>query len=404
MATTTDLISDVRKRLEKRYKDSTELFPDLTTARKIDVIKSGSSIVDAVTGVGGFPRGRVTEVHGPYSSGKTTLAIEAMISCQKDGGTPLFEDYEHALDMRYAHHLGLDLSPDKFIYIEPDYFEQGADAAMAFMDAGLVDLLVFDSAAAMTPKSALEGVMDTDGGSQKGTQAALMAQFLAKVTKLLSKGRRPAMIFLEQMRANINIGGRPQKNAPKEQPAGGNAMKFYSSLRLLLEIITPEGADKRDTKGTDQVYTQNKVRVTAVKNKLAPPWIRGDFAIKFGEGYDNIGSIASLAEARLGIMSGAGYFKYNGEKPATSFSCRGREEFLEILKQDPDITQELERKVLEAIQQEHAKALGFDSIKQEGKAKTIEADPGTMYLDDDRDPDDKPKGLNGHGLPTDDLE
>lgn len=381
MASSMDLINEVRKKLEKKYKDSTEVFPDLTSVRQIPVISTGSTIMDAVTGIGGFPRGRITEVYGPFSSGKTTLAIEAGVACQQadPNAAVLFVDFEHAFAAPYAHALGLDLSPARFIYCMPEYFEQGADVALQFVEAGVVDMVIIDSAAAMTPKVRTEEDMDKDGGGQKGTQAALMAMFLDRISKMLSRGRKPAMVIINQTRAVIDIGGRPQKNAPKEQAAGGNALKFYTSIRLELEIVRREGEEGRDTKGTDQVYTQNRVRVVAVKNKLAPPYIRGQIVIEYGKGIDNLTSIGELAEAKLGIMSGAGFFKYEGASPATSFSCRGREAFLELLRNNPDTRTEIERKVLDTIAQETAKALGIGNIKQGGAAKAIESD--TMILD-----------------------
>lgn len=409
MASNADLIAEVRKRLEKRYKDSTELFPDLMSIKQIDTIPSGSTVIDAVTGIGGFPRGRVSEIYGPFSSGKTTITIQAMAAAQRRGGVVLFEDYEHALDFPYAHNLGLDLSPDKFIYMEPDYFEQGADAATAFVEAGVVDMVVFDSAAAMTPRSELEGELDTEGGTQKGAQSALMARFLAAFTKKISKGRNPACVFTNQTRAVINIGGRPQKNAPKEQAAGGNALKFYTSLRLELEQMQFEGDANRGDPGkgaTDQVYTQTNIRVIAKKNKLAPPYLRGNIIIEFGKGINNLASIGILAEAKLGIMSGSGFFRYTGDKPATSFSCRGRDAFQELLKSNPDIAKEIEAKVLAAIQQEHAQALGLSGFTKAGTAKKIEeADPGTLYLHDEPpDPEARSPGLDGPGMPTTDAD
>jgi len=384
-------VADIRKKLEKRYKDSTELFPDFTTIKQIDVIKSPSAIINVVTGVGGFPRSRLTEIHGPYSSGKTTIAIEVAVTAQNEGGIVLFLDYEHAFDATYAHNLGLDLSSDKFIFAQPEYFEQGARIIEDFLVSDTVDMIVIDSAAAMTPRSELEGEIDSTGGTQKGVQAALMAQFLTRVTKQINRGRKPALVVLNQTRAAISIGGRPQKNAPKEQPAGGMALKFYSSIRLSLEIVVPEGDSGRGTKATDQLYTQNRVRVTCIKNKLAPPWIRGQLVIEFGKGINNLVSIAELAEAKLDIMSGSGYFNYVGSTEENTFSCRGRDAFLAKLKESPAIQQEIEDKVLQKLQDEQAAALGIDKIVIAGKAK--EMDGNTMILDDHE------KSFDG-GMPT----
>lgn len=390
-----EAVTALRKKLEKRYKDSTELFPDFSTIKQIAVIPSPSAIINVVTGIGGFPRGRVTEIHGPYSSGKTTIAIEVAAMAQKVGSVVLYLDYEHAFDAMYAHKLGLDLNEDKFIFAQPEYFEQGAQIAQEFLAADAIDLIVIDSVAAMTPKKELEGEPDEDGGTQKGLQASLMAQFLNRVTKMINRGRKPALVLINQTRAYINIGGRPQKNAPKEVPAGGNALKFFTSLRLSLEIIGQEGEVNRGSKGADQLYTQNRVRVMAVKNKLAPPFIRGVLVIEYGKGINNLLSIAELAEAKLGIMSGAGFFKYTGLSDETTFACRGREAFIEQLEQSPALAKEIEARVLDAIRDEHAKALGLDHIKVSGKAKEIESD-GTIYLK----PDGDDLGDTGGGMPV----
>lgn len=401
MASVGSEIEAVRRRIEKKYKAATELFPDFTVIKEIPVIPSPSSIINAVTGIGGIPRGRVTEIYGPYSSGKTTIAIEICAEAQRrdPNAVALFMDYEHAFDAAYAKKLGLDLSKDRFIYSQPEYFEQGANIIDSYVDAGLVDIVVVDSAAAMTPRAELEGEWDKEGGTQKGMQAMLMAQFLTKMTVILSRGRKPALVLINQTRANIQIGGRPNPGAPKEKPAGGKALTFYTSIRLELEIVRSEGDENRGTKGTDQIYTQNKVRVTAVKNKLAPPFVRGILVIEYGKGINNILSIAELAEARLGIMSGSGFFKYEGDTTETSFSCRGREVFQEILTGNPALQNELEQKVLDSIREDQAKALGLDSIKKSGKAKEI---TGTVLKDDSED--EEQEDPEGPGLPLEDEE
>lgn len=376
-----DIINKIKKRIDNKYKDSPELFPDFTTIKQIPVIKSPSAIINAITGVGGFPRGRVTEIYGPYSSGKTTIATEVGVTCQQESpeARVLYLDYEHAFDATYGRKLGLDLNPDRFIFAQPDHFEQGAQIAIDFVEADLVDMIVIDSAAAMTPRAQLEGRFDDEGGSQKGTQAALMAEFLARFTKMINKGRKPALVIINQTRAVINIGGRPQKNAPKTQAAGGNANKFYATIRLELDIISQEGDENRGSKGTDQIYTQNRVRVTCVKNKVAPPFMRGSLVIQYGRGINNLVSVAELAEARLGIMSGAGFFKYQGKTAETTFSCRGRDAFLAELEGNPALQKEIEEAVLQSIRDEHAASLGISEIKTSGRAKDIEAD--TLTLD-----------------------
>lgn len=385
MANVRDQIEELRKKLEKRYRDSTELFPDSSAVKEISVIPSNSTIINTVTGLNGFPRGRVTEIHGPYSSGKTTIAIELSVAAQQadSDAVVLFLDYEHAFDARYAYKLGLDQAPDRFVFAQPDYFEQGAAIVESFLEAGLVDLIVIDSIAAMTPKTELEGKWDVEGGTQKGLQANLMARFLEKTTKQICRGRKPVLILINQTRAFIDMSGRT-RNAPKEVPAGGMALKFYTSIRLELEIVKSEGDELRGTRGTDQVYTQNRVRVTAVKNKLAPPFIRGTLVMEYGKGINNMISIAELAEVKLGIMSGAGYFKYDGDTPGTTFSCRGREAFQAHLETNPETLREIEAKTIAAIKKEHAVALGIEEIKVTGKAKELQGE--TMILtDEDQD-------------------
>lgn len=408
-------LDQVMARLEAVYKDDTELFPDLTAAKQIDVIPSPSAIINAISGIGGMPRGRMVEIHGPFSSGKTTIAIEECVACQQadPGHRVAYIDFEHAFDAVYGRKLGLNLGKDQFIFAQPTYFEQGAEIIDMLVSNNLVDMVVIDSAAAMTPKADLLGEIDKDGGGQKGTQAALMARFLDRITKKLNRGRKPCLVLINQTRAVINIGGRPDPRAEKEQAAGGNGIKFYASQRYKLEIISQEGDENRNTggKGTDQIYTQNRVRVTCVKNKLAPPFMRGSLVIEYGKGINNILSIGELAEAKLGIMSGAGFFKYEGDKPTNSFSCRGREAFLEMLGSNPDLQQEIERKVIEAIQAEHAASLGLEKISVAGKAKEVQSTAGTLTLTDDEEDEvisdlsqEPGQGPGGFGLEVQDID
>lgn len=378
---------EFKARYEKKYANDIELFPDLLTIKATPVIKSPSAIINAVTGIGGFPRARVTEIYGPFGSGKTTIASETAAETQAADtqNRVLYIDYEHAFDAIYGRKLKVDLSPDRFIFAQPTYFEQGADIAISAAENNLVDMIIIDSAAAMTPRSDMEGVLDTDGGTQKGTQASLMARFLERLTKRINQGRKPAVILLNQTRANIVIGGRAPRNAPREISAAGNAIKFYSSLRLELEIVASEGEEGRGTKAVDRVYTQNRVRVTAIKNKLAPPQMRGQLVIEYGKGINNLVSIAELAEAKLGVMSGAGFFNYKGKTAETSFSCRGREAFQQHLTNNPLILTEIEHAVLDSIKQETATALGLDEIKVTGQAKEVQSftllDEGTRTME-----------------------
>lgn len=367
---TVNPITTLRKALEKKYKDSTEVFPDFSTRKRIEAITSGSTLVDAVTGVGGFPRGRLTELYGGYSTGKTTIATQGSAAAQRTDSSAvvLYVDYEHAFDAVYAHKLGVDLSPDRFIFCQPDYFEQGDAVIDAFVTEGLVDFIVVDSAAAMTPLEDLEGKIESTG--RIGLQAQLMSRMLSRLTKKISRGRKPALVIVNQTRMKIDT-----KNARNngEQSAAGSAIKFYASVRLQLENLSGEGDTERGKGITDQVYTQNRVRITAIKNKVAPPWMRGQFTIEFGKGINNILSIAELAEQRLQIMSGAGFFNYKGDSPETSFTCRGRENFQQLLHVNQALLAELETKVLNSMQEEQSRELGILVSSSTEAAKEIEA-------------------------------
>lgn len=309
----------------------------------------------------------------------TTFAIDACASLQQANkdAVALFVDYEQAFDARYAHALGLNLDPSKFIFAQPDYFEQGAVIIENYVEEGLVDLIVIDSAAAMTPRAQLEGA--SDGTFSIGLQSRLMSEFLSKITKKINKGRKVALILINQTRTKIDVNN-PRNNG--EDAAGGKAIKFYSSIRLALEIVKKEGEENRGQKGTDQVYTQNRVRITAVKNKVAPPFIRGTLVLEYGKGINNLVSVAELAEARLGIMSGAGFFKYKGASEKTSFALRGREAFIKLLEEREDIRKEIETKVLQAISLEHAAALGVSVLSVGESAKEIEEPEDEVIMED----------------------
>lgn len=394
-------ITELRKKLEKKYKDSTEVFPDFSSVKQIEVVKSGSAIVDAVTGIGGFPRGRMTELYGGYSTGKTTLATQGSAAVQRNDprSVVLYVDYEHAFDASYAHSLGVDLSSDRFVFCQPDYFEQGDMIIDSFVTEGLVDFIVIDSAAAMIPLEDLEGKIDSTG--RIGLQAQLMSRMLGRVTKKISKGRKPAMVLINQTRMKIDT-----KNARNngEYSAAGSAIKFYASLRLSLENINGEGEGLRGKGVTDQVYTQNRVRITAIKNKLAPPWIRGQFTLVYGRGVDNLISVGELAEQKLGIMSGAGFFNYKGDTPDTTFACRGREAFLALLNEKPQLLIELEGKVLAQMAAEQATSLGVVINTTRELAKELDCDTGTLVIEDEQSVGaPKSRIAPGEGLPVEDA-
>jgi recombination protein RecA len=291
----------------------------------------------------------------------------------------LYLDFEHAFDASYAHHLGLNLDPAKFILCQPDTFEQGEEIIKMFLvnekdnsPLNLLSAIVVDSAAAMTPKAELEG--EVDAPTRIGLQAQLMARFLSRATKWISKGTKPPMVVLNQTRTKIDVKN-PANNG--ETAAGGLALKFYATIRLQLEATRGEGEEGRSkdpSRGTDQVFTRHRVRVTCVKNKVAPPWMRGTLVFEFGTGINNLMSVAELSEKRLGIMSGAGFFSYQGDTQNTSFKCRGREEFVKALEANEPLFREIEAKLLVAIKAEHAKALGLKEIKVGGVAKAVEGE------------------------------
>lgn len=369
-------IAKVRQKLEDKFKSSAELFPEVGVIKKIGVWPTSSAIINAVTGVGGIPRGRLTEIVGGFSSGKTTTILETIAVMQRleKNATCLFLDFEHALDLSYAKKLGVNLAPDRFIFSQPDHFQQGDEIIDSFVSADLVDMIVVDSAAAMTPQEALEG--KADQSQRIGLQAALMERMLARLTKKINKGRKPALVLLNQTRANINLADPRAAAREQEKPAGGSAIKFYASMRLRLEILAGEGDSNRDTKSaTDQVYTANKTRVVCFKNKVAPPQGRGTFSIDYGKGINNVLSVADLAEQKLGVMSGAGFINYKGDTPETTVSGRlGREGWQQHVRENPKLLSELERKVVAAIMQEQAETLGLTALTQGGQAKEVRDD------------------------------
>jgi recombination protein RecA len=355
-------VLDVRKALEKRYAELGDgLFPSLTQARAVDVIPSPSAIINAIVGVGGFPRGRITEIFGPEDTGKTTIAIEAMVSCQEadPDAVILFLDYEHALDHTYAARLGLDVTdPTRFVYCMPDYFEMGSAVLKEFVEQGVVDMVVIDSVAAMIPLSTYEADPDKkqaegkSGTGQVGLHAALMSQTINWLTKRISRGRVPAVVAINQMRAKVNT----RFGTATQGATGGAALKYYSTIRLELGRAVGEGDEKKKDDPIDQIYRQTRVRVTAVKNKVAPPWMRGAIVIKPNQGICNVDSTADLAIMYLGIKSGS-WYQYKGPTDELSFSVQGRNSLLSILDADPALLDHLQKQALEKLKLTHDRAL-----------------------------------------------
>ena len=292
---------------------------------QVEVIPTGSVALDTALGVGGYPRGRIIEVYGPESSGKTTLAIHAIAEAQKQGGIAAFIDAEHAFDRFYAEKLGVDV--DNLWISQPDNGEQALEIADQLIRSSAIDILVVDSVAALTPKKEIEGDM---GDSAVGLQARLMSQALRKLTSTIAK-TNTCCIFINQLREKIGIMfGNP------ETTTGGNALKFYSSVRLDIRRVT-------SIKDGDQVIG-NQVRVKIVKNKVAPPFRKAEFEITFGEGISKIGEIVDLG-VQYGIIQKSGsWFSYNDTKLA-----QGRDATKAMIKDNPELAEELEGLIKNAI-------------------------------------------------------
>lgn len=293
----------------------------------VDVIPSGSIGLDVALGVGGYPRGRIIEIYGPESSGKTTLAIHAMAEAQKIGGIVAFIDAEHAFDRFYAEKLGVDV--DNLIISQPDNGEQALEIADQLIRSAAVDILVIDSVAALTPRKEIEGDM---GDNVVGLQARLMSQALRKLTATVSK-TNTTCIFINQLREKIGVMfGNP------ETTTGGNALKFYASVRLDIRRIM-------SIKDGDNVIG-NQVRVKVVKNKVAPPFRKAEFEITFGEGISKVGEIVDLGVETGIIQKSGSWYSYKETRLA-----QGRDGTKAMLKDNPELCQEIEALLMEALKE-----------------------------------------------------
>jgi len=301
-----------------------------SVAQDVEVISSGSLGLDLALGVGGYPRGRVIEIYGPESSGKTTLTLHAMAEAQKAGGIAAFIDAEHAFDRFYAQKLGVDI--DNLIISQPDNGEQALEIADNLIRSGAIDIVVIDSVAALTPKSEIEGEM---GDSKMGLHARLMSQALRKLTGSISK-TNCTVIFINQLREKIGVMfGNP------ETTTGGNALKFYASVRLDIRRST-------QIKDTDGDVQGNKTRVKVVKNKVAPPFKTAEFDIMYGQGVSKVGEVIDLGVDFEIIKKSGSWFSYGETKLG-----QGRDAVKTLLLDNPDLMDELEGKIKEAL-----KALG----------------------------------------------
>ena len=311
--------------IEKQFGKGSIMRMDASAMQDIQVVSTGSLGLDLALGVGGLPRGRVVEIYGPESSGKTTLTLQVVAQMQKLGGTCAFIDAEHALDAQYAQKLGVNLQ--EMLISQPDTGEQALEIVDALVRSGSVDLVVIDSVAALTPKAELEGEM---GDSLPGLQARLMSQALRKLTGTVKK-TNTMVIFINQIRMKIGV----MFGSP-ETTTGGNALKFYSSVRL---DIRRTGSIKR---GEEVIGSETRVKV--VKNKVAPPFKTAEFDILYGEGISREGEVIDLGvEAKIVEKSGS-WYAYKGEKIG-----QGKDNAREFLRENPDIALEIENRVREAL-------------------------------------------------------
>ena len=309
----------------------------------VETISTGSLGVDIALGVGGFPRGRVVEIYGPESSGKTTLAIHAIAECQKKGGIAAFIDAEHAFDRSYAEALGVDTA--NLLISQPDHGEQALEITENLIRSGAIDIIVIDSVAALVPRSELEGEM---GDSKMGLQARLMSQALRKLTGTIGR-TGCCCIFINQLREKIGVMfGNP------ETTTGGNALKFYASMRI---DIRKNGSAIKDKDGN---ITGNHVKVKVVKNKVAPPFRTAEFDIMYGEGISKRGEIIDLG-SDMGILEKSGaWFSYEGTKIA-----QGREAAKQFLADNPEVANEIETKIKEKVAAGLVKTPASNSVEEE---------------------------------------
>ena len=319
------VLSAVMDKIEKDFGKGSIMRMNSESIEDVAVIPSGSVTLDMALGVGGYPKGRIIEIYGPESSGKTTLAIHAIAEAQKAGGIAAFIDAEHAFDSFYAQKLGVDI--DNLLISQPDNGEQALEIADSLIRSSAIDIIVIDSVAALTPKAEIEGDM---GESKMGLQARLMSQALRKLTASISKTKTVCM-FINQLRDKIGIVyGNP------ETTTGGNALKFYSSVRIDIR----KASSIKD--GDEQLGARVKVKV--VKNKVAPPFRRAEFDIMFGEGISKIGEIIDLGVEHGIIKKSGSWFSYGETKLA-----QGRDAVKQLLLDNPELAEELEAKIMEVL-------------------------------------------------------
>ncbi len=327
------ILQSTLDKIEKNYGKGSVMKLGDRNIEKVEVVKTGSINLDMALGVGGFPKGRIIEIFGPESSGKTTLAIHAIAECQKAGGIAAFIDAEHAFDSFYAKKLGVDI--DNLLVSQPDNGEQALEIADNLIRSGAIDIIVVDSVAALTPKAEIDGEM---GDSKVGLQARLMSQAMRKLTSTISK-TNCCCIFINQLREKIGVMfGNP------ETTTGGNALKFYASVRVDIRRV-------QAIKDGDQ-NIGNRVKVKIVKNKVAPPFRSCEFDLMFGEGISRIGEIIDLGVEHEIVKKSGSWFSYGDTKLA-----QGREALKQVLRDNPELTDELEGKIRAALEEKNANEL-----------------------------------------------
>ena len=347
--------------IEKNFgKGSVMKLGESTAAMKVETVPTGSISLDIALGAGGYPKGRIIEIYGPESSGKTTLALHAVAEVQKRGGIAGFIDAEHALDPKYAENIGVDI--DNLYISQPDSGEQALEIAETMVRSGAIDILVIDSVAALVPKAEIDGEM---GDSHVGLQARLMSQALRKLTSVISKSNC-ILIFINQLREKVGVlFGNP------ETTTGGRALKFYASVRLDIRRI--------ETLKQNGDAAGNRVRVKVVKNKIAPPFKQCEFDIMFGEGISKAGDVLDLATEEDIVEKSGAWFAYKGQKIG-----QGRETAQEYLKQNPAVMAEIEEQVREKnglpedpFAEEAAKAAGAASTEPASGAPEVSEEKTT---------------------------
>lgn len=354
-----EALSAAMAKIEKNFGRGSIMKLGDDKIENIEVISSGSIGLNYALGVKGYPRGRITEIYGPESSGKTTLALHAIAEAQKTGGIAALIDAEHAFDRFYAEKLGVDV--ENLLISQPDTGEQALEIVEQLVRSTAVDIIVVDSVAALTPKSELEGGM---GDRNMGLQARLMSQAMRKLTGTISR-TNTCCIFINQLRANIG-----QMFGPAETTTGGNALKFYSSVRL---DVRP-GAQIKDG---DEVFGRT-VKVKVVKNKVAPPFKRAEFDIMFGEGISRSGEIIDLGVEYDIIAKSGSWFSYNGTKLA-----QGRDAAKKVIADNPELAEELEKLIMDALKDNE-----LNGGKKKKKKKTDKKDKNSDDNDERQEEND----------------